>query len=64
MLSVLRDLAEHPGGMPTPELAKRHDASAGTWTKALTRSGSTMRIPETPRPRAARRRGDGAGSKR
>jgi hypothetical protein len=46
MLSVLRDLAQYPGGISTPELAKRHDTGVWPWQKALTRCGNTLRSLE------------------
>jgi hypothetical protein len=46
MLFVLRDLAQHPGGLSTPELAERHDAGGLPRQKALTRCGNMMRSLE------------------
>jgi hypothetical protein len=43
MLSVLRDLARHPGGMPTPELAERHVAGQRTRAAAVSNCGQMMR---------------------
>lgn len=43
MLSVLRDLARHPGGMTTPELAERHNVGARTRQAAVVNCFKTVR---------------------
>jgi hypothetical protein len=42
MLSVLRDLARHPDGMSTPELAGRHDAGGHPRARSLISFSKTM----------------------